>query len=217
LRLERQIASLHFQLSAAASLDAPLPPAFDGTRGNTRKAARSASGQDGRKNMDMIDSQRIEASRDVVFAALNDTEVLKACIPGCEEIIKTSDTEMEAKVVLKIGPVKASFSGKVTLSNLDPPNGYTISGEGQGGVAGHARGGADVRLEAEGEATILHYTVKAEVGGKIAQLGSRLIDSTAKKLAGEFFEKFAAVVGPQPEPVEGEEKPKDKWWKLGKA
>ena len=167
--------------------------------------------------MDMIDSQRIEASREVVFAALNDTEVLKACIPGCEEVIKTSDTEMEAKVVLKIGPVKASFSGKVTLSNLDPPNGYTISGEGQGGVAGHARGGADVRLEADGEATILHYTVKAEVGGKIAQLGSRLIDSTAKKLAGEFFEKFAAVVGPQPEPVEGEEKPKGKWWKLGKA
>lgn len=167
--------------------------------------------------MDMNDSQRIEASREVVWAALNDAEVLKACIPGCEEVIKTSDTEMEAKVVLKIGPVKASFSGKVTLSNIDPPNGYTISGEGQGGVAGHARGGADVRLEADGEATVLHYTVKAEVGGKIAQLGSRLIDSTARKLAGEFFEKFAEVVGPQPEAAEGEEKPKGKWWKFGKA
>lgn len=168
--------------------------------------------------MDMNDSQRIEAPRDVVWAALNDTEVLKACIPGCQSITMTSPTEMEAAVVLKIGPVKASFTGKVTLSNIDAPNGYTISGEGQGGVAGHARGGADVRLEADGEATILHYTVKAEVGGKIAQLGSRLIDSTARKLAGEFFEKFAATVGPQPEAAEGEEeKPKGKWWKLGKA
>lgn len=177
--------------------------------------------------MDMNDSKRIEAPREVVWAALNDTEVLKACIPGCESIVMTSDTEMQAAVVLKIGPVKASFTGKVTLSNIDAPNGYTISGEGQGGVAGHARGGADVRLEADGDATILHYTVKAEVGGKIAQLGSRLIDSTAKKLAGEFFEKFAATVGPQPETAEGEEtpdgetpdgeKPKGKWWKLGKA
>lgn len=172
--------------------------------------------------MDMNDSQRIEAPREVVWAALNDTEVLKAAIPGCESIEKTSDTEMEAKVVLKIGPVKASFTGKVTLSNIDPPNGYTISGEGQGGVAGHARGGADVRLEADGDATILHYTVKAEVGGKIAQLGSRLIDSTAKKLAGEFFEKFAEIVGPAPEGEPdgedaGEGKPKGKWWKFGKA
>mgnify|MGYP000903561351 CR=1 FL=1 len=166
--------------------------------------------------MDMNGSQRIEAPRETVWAALNDVEVLKACIPGCESITMTSDTEMEAQVVLKIGPVKASFSGKVTLSNIDPPNGYTISGEGQGGVAGHARGGADVRLESEGEATILHYNVKAEVGGKIAQLGSRLIDSTAKKLAGEFFEKFAEVVAPPPE-TEGEDKPKGKWWKFGKA
>ncbi len=167
--------------------------------------------------MDMNDSQRIAAPREVVWAALNDTEVLKACIPGCESIEKTSDTEMEAKVVLKIGPVKASFTGKVTLTNIDPPNGYTISGEGQGGVAGHARGGADVRLEADGDATVLHYTVKAEVGGKIAQLGSRLIDSTAKKLAGEFFEKFAEVCGPAPEVEAGAEPPKGKWWKLGRA
>jgi uncharacterized protein len=123
-------------------------------------------------------------------------------------------------VVLKIGPVKANFGGKVTLSNIDPPNGYTISGEGQGGVAGHARGGADVRLEADGEATILHYSVKAEVGGKIAQLGSRLIDSTAKKLAGEFFEKFAAQLAPPVETAEGEAaegEKKGKWWKFGKA
>lgn len=169
--------------------------------------------------MDMNDSQRIEAPREVVWAALNDPEVLKACIPGCESINKLSDTEMEASVVLKIGPVKASFGGKVSFSNIDPPNGYTISGEGQGGVAGHARGGADVRLEADGEATILHYDVKAEVGGKIAQLGSRLIDSTAKKLAGEFFSNFAEQVAPSAvadgEEAEGEKK--GKWWKFGKS
>lgn len=166
--------------------------------------------------MDMSDSQRIEAPRDVVWAALNDIDVLKACIPGCETIERTGENELEAKVTLKIGPVKASFGGKVMFSNIDPPNGYTISGEGQGGVAGHARGGADVRLEADGDATILHYDVKAEVGGKIAQLGSRLIDATSKKLAGEFFEKFAAVVGPEPEGEAADgDKPKGKWWKLG--
>lgn len=168
--------------------------------------------------MDMSDNRRIEAPRDVVWAALNDPDVLKACIPGCESVEKTGENELEAKVTLKIGPVKASFTGKVTLSNIDPPNGYTISGEGQGGVAGHARGGADVRLEADGDATILHYTVRAEVGGKIAQLGSRLIDSTAKKLASEFFESFGEAVAPSPE-EDGEEgeKPKGKWWKLGRA
>lgn len=168
--------------------------------------------------MDMSDNRRIEAPREVVWAALNDPEVLKACIPGCESVEKTDENELEAKVTLKIGPVKASFTGKVTLSNIDPPNGYTISGEGQGGVAGHARGGADVRLEADGDATILHYTVRAEVGGKIAQLGSRLIDSTAKKLAGEFFENFGEAVAPSPEEAGEEgEKPKGKWWKLGRA
>lgn len=167
--------------------------------------------------MDMQDSQRIEAPREVVWAALNDPEVLKACIPGCESVEKIGDNELQAAVVLKIGPVKASFNGKVTLTNLDPPNGYTITGEGQGGVAGHARGGADIRLEADGEATVLHYTARAEVGGKIAQLGSRLIDSTAKKLAGEFFERFAGVVAPPAEGESGEETPKGKWWKLGRA
>lgn len=168
--------------------------------------------------MDMSDNRRIEAPREVVWAALNDPDVLKACIPGCESVEKIGENELQAKVTLKIGPVKASFTGKVTLSNIDPPNGYTISGEGQGGVAGHARGGADVRLEADGDATILHYTVKAEVGGKIAQLGSRLIDSTAKKLAGEFFENFGEAVAPSPEePAEEGEKPKGKWWKFGRA
>jgi hypothetical protein len=168
--------------------------------------------------MDMQDSQRIAAPREVVWAALNDPDVLKAAIPGCDEIEKIGDHELQAKVTLKIGPVKASFSGRVTLSNIDPPNGYTISGEGQGGAAGHARGGADVSLEADGEETILHYTVRAEVGGKIAQLGSRLIDATAKKLAGEFFERFAATLAPAAEQDDDHMNPaKKKWWKLGLA
>ena len=142
--------------------------------------------------MDMTGSQRIEAPREAVYAALNNVDVLKQCIPGCESIEKTSDTEMNAKVTLRIGPVKASFTGKVTLSDLDPPNGYTISGEGSGGVAGFAKGGAKVTLTPDGEATMLTYVVNAEIGGKLAQLGSRLIDGTAKKLAGDFFEKFGA-------------------------
>jgi carbon monoxide dehydrogenase subunit G len=150
--------------------------------------------------MDMNGSQRIEAPREVVWAALNDPDVLKQSIPGCDSIEKLSDTQMTAKVTLKVGPVKATFTGKVTLSDLDPPNGYTISGEGSGGAAGHAKGGARVTLVAEGEdATLLSYTVKAEIGGKLAQLGGRLIDATAKKLAGEFFERFGKVVGPDQE------------------
>ena len=144
--------------------------------------------------MDMTGSQRIEAPRDAVWAALNDADVLKRCIPGCESIEKLSDTEMNAKVVLKIGPVKASFLGKVTLSDLDPPNGYRITGEGSGGVAGFAKGGATVRLEEDGSATILSYDVKAQIGGKLAQLGGRLIDATSKRLAAEFFTEFGAVV-----------------------
>lgn len=158
--------------------------------------------------MDMNGAQRIEATPQTVWAALNDVDVLKACIPGCETINKTSDTEMDAKVTLKIGPVKASFTGKVTLSDLDPPHGYTISGEGSGGAAGHAKGGAKVRLESidDGAATMLHYEVQAQIGGKLAQLGSRLIDATAKKLAGDFFQKFGAIVGPVPEDAPEEEK-----------
>jgi uncharacterized protein len=146
--------------------------------------------------MQMNDSQRIPASREKVWAALNDPQVLKQCIPGCQNLEMSSPTEMTATVVFRVGPVKATFGGKVTLSDLDPPNSYRISGEGSGGVAGFAKGGAAVRLESESpEVTILHYDVDAQIGGKLAQLGQRLIDSTAKKLAGEFFAAFGAVVG----------------------
>lgn len=145
--------------------------------------------------MQMKDSQSILASREAVWAALNDPEVLKQCIPGCQELDMTSPTEMTAKVVIKVGPVKAAFGGKVTLSDIDPPNGYRISGEGSGGVAGFAKGGAAITLESVGEnETILHYQVDSQIGGKLAQLGGRLIDSTAKKLAAEFFTKFGAIV-----------------------
>jgi carbon monoxide dehydrogenase subunit G len=146
--------------------------------------------------MDLTGEYRIPAPRATVWAALNDADVLKACIPGCEELNKTSDTEFVARVVAKIGPVKAGFGGKVTLSDLDPPNGYTITGEGQGGAAGFAKGGAKVRLEAVdgGAATILNYSADAQIGGKLAQIGSRLVEGTAKKLADEFFAAFAARV-----------------------
>ena len=153
--------------------------------------------------MQMNETQRVPAPRDKVWAALNDPEILKRCIPGCQSLEMTSPTDMTASVVVKVGPVKATFAGKVTLSDLDPPNGYRISGEGSGGVAGFAKGGATVRLETDGEdATNLNYAVDAQIGGKLAQLGSRLIDSTAKKLAGEFFQNFAAALSPPaPEPV----------------
>jgi uncharacterized protein len=148
--------------------------------------------------MDMSGERRIAANRQKVWAALNDVGILKQCIPGCESLEKTSDTDMNAKVKLQIGPVKAAFSGKVKLSDLDPPNGYRISGEGDGGVAGYAKGGATVRLAEDGSGTLMTYDVKADIGGKLAQLGGRLIDSTAKRLADEFFEKFVAIVGPMP-------------------
>jgi carbon monoxide dehydrogenase subunit G len=146
--------------------------------------------------MQMNDSQRIPASKETVWAALNDPQVLKQCIPGCQNLEMSSPTEMTATVVFRVGPVKATFGGKVTLTDLDPPNSYRISGEGSGGVAGFAKGGAAVRLESESpDVTILHYDVDAQIGGKLAQLGQRLIDSTARKLAGEFFAAFGAVVG----------------------
>ncbi|NKB21082.1 MAG: carbon monoxide dehydrogenase [Alphaproteobacteria bacterium] len=149
--------------------------------------------------MDMTGEYRIPAPREKVWEALNDPEVLKTCIPGCEELNKDSDTELSAKVSTKVGPVSAKFTGKVTLSDINPPEGYKITGEGQGGVAGFAKGGAEVKLEADGNETILTYTATAQVGGKLAQIGSRLIDSTAKKMAGQFFGKFAEEVGEAPD------------------
>ena len=144
--------------------------------------------------MDMTGEALIAAPRERVYAALNDIEILRQSIPGCESIEWTSDNEMTATVVAKVGPVKAKFSGNVTLSDLNPPEGYTISGEGKGGAAGFAKGGATVRLETNGSGTLMTYRVTANVGGKLAQLGGRLIDGTAKKMADEFFAKFSAVV-----------------------
>jgi carbon monoxide dehydrogenase subunit G len=130
-----------------------------------------------------------------VWAALNDAEMLKACIPGCQSLEKTSDTELTATVVLKVGPIKATFKGDVTLKNLNPPHSYTISGEGKGGIAGFAKGGADVVLtEISPNETLLKYAAQADVGGKIAQLGSRLITSTSKKLSGEFFSSLSQKI-----------------------
>lgn len=140
--------------------------------------------------MDMSGEYVIAAPRETVWAALNDPEVLKVCIPGCDELEMTSDTTMEAKVTQKIGPVKAKFAGNVELVNINAPESYTIRGEGKGGVAGFAKGSADVRLEDQEGGTRLVYEAHAEVGGKLAQLGSRLINSTAKKLADKFFENF---------------------------
>jgi carbon monoxide dehydrogenase subunit G len=154
--------------------------------------------------MEMSGENRIPASREKVWAALNDPEVLKASIPGCQSLEKTSDTEMTATVQAKVGPVKATFNGHVTLSNIDPPNGYTITGEGKGGVAGFAKGGADVKLAPDGDGTLLSYKVNAQVGGKLAQIGGRLIDATAKQMADQFFTAFAAnVAGPAPAATAG--------------
>ncbi|HEU0155512.1 MAG TPA: carbon monoxide dehydrogenase subunit G [Stellaceae bacterium] len=149
--------------------------------------------------MEMTGEFHIPASRERVWEALNDPEILKQCIPGCETIEKVSPTEFTAKVVAKVGPVRATFGGKVNLSDLDPPKGYTISGEGSGGVAGFAKGSAKVDLDEEGvEATLLKYAVQAHVGGKLAQIGSRLIDATSRKMASDFFERFAGAVAPAP-------------------
>ena len=145
--------------------------------------------------MEMTGERRIPASRQAVWDALNDPEILKQCIAGCESLDKTSDTEFSARVTSRVGPVTAKFTGKVELSDIDPPNGYTISGEGQGGVAGFAKGGAKVQLADDGDGTLLSYEANGTVGGKLAQIGSRLIDSTARKMADDFFDKFAEAVG----------------------
>ncbi|MBN8872456.1 MAG: carbon monoxide dehydrogenase subunit G [Rhodospirillales bacterium] len=162
--------------------------------------------------MDMTGERRIAAPRQVVWDALNDPAVLKASIPGCESLEKLSDTQMKATAAVKIGPISARFTGNVQLTDMDPPNGYTIGGEGQGGVAGFAKGGAKVRLADDGGATLLGYEVHAQVGGKIAQLGARLIDATAKQMADAFFTRFTAQVeaaaapaapppGSEPQPI----------------
>jgi uncharacterized protein len=145
--------------------------------------------------MDMTGEYRIPAARQHVWEALNDPTILSQCIPGCEEIVKLSDVEWTAKVVAKVGPVKAKFGGKVLLTDLDPPNGYKITGEGTGGAAGFAKGGATVTLTDVPEGTLLKYVVQANVGGKLAQIGSRLIDGASRKMAEEFFGNFAAKLG----------------------
>lgn len=145
--------------------------------------------------MDMAGEYVIAAARPAVWAALNDAAVLQRCIPGCEELEKLSDTELTAKAKVKIGPVAARFTGRVTLSEIDAPNGYRITGEGQGGVAGFGKGGAVVKLEETAEGgTRLTYVAEASVGGKLAQIGSRLVQGAAKKMADDFFAAFAAVM-----------------------
>lgn len=157
--------------------------------------------------MKLTDSRTVNADAATVWAGLLDAETLKACVPGCTEMSGSAEEGFEATVVQKVGPVKATFKGAVRISDMQPPTSLTISGEGKGGAAGFAKGGANVRLEPEGDTTILHYDVEAKVGGKLAQLGSRIIDGFAKKMADQFFENFSAAVGaPEPEadPAEGD-------------
>ena len=145
--------------------------------------------------MTMTGEIPLEAKREVVWAKLNDPAVLKACIPGCEELNVVGENEFEAVAVNKIGPVKAKFKGKVQLTDIDPPNGYKISGQGDGGIAGFAKGGATVHLsDGENGGTLLKYDVEAQIGGKLAQLGQRLINGAAKKMADDFFARFAEAV-----------------------
>jgi carbon monoxide dehydrogenase subunit G len=145
--------------------------------------------------MTMSGEVQLPAPREEVWAKLNDPVVLKACVPGCEQLDKIGDTEFQAVASIKVGPVKARWKGKVRLSDLDPPNGYKISGEGEGGVAGFAKGNAVVGLTDKDGGTLLSYNVDAQIGGKLAQLGQRLINSAAKKTADDFFANFAKAVG----------------------
>ena len=144
--------------------------------------------------MTMNGEVQLAAPRETVWEKLNDPAVLKSCIPGCEELDKTSDNEFQAVAKMKVGPVSARFKGRVTLSDFDPPNSYKITGEGEGGVAGFAKGGATVNLQDKDGGTLLVYNVEAQIGGKLAQLGQRLINGSAKKLADEFFANFAEAV-----------------------
>jgi len=165
--------------------------------------------------MQLSGSETIPASREAVWKGLNDPKVLQKCIPGCESITQNSPTDLSAKVVAKVGPVKASFTGAVKLSELNPPESYKISGQGQGGLAGFASGSAAVKLTALGpQETRLDYEVDAQIGGKLAMLGSRLIGSTAQSLAGQFFGKFASLIKQEakgvPVAVKAEKKPAKK-------
>ncbi len=151
--------------------------------------------------MDMTGERLIPAPRQRVWDALNDPAILKECIPGCESLEKIGDDELRATAAIKIGPISARFTGKVQLTDLDPPNSYRIGGEGQGGVAGFAKGGANVNLADQGADTLLTYKVNAQVGGKIAQLGARLIDATSKQMADMFFDRFSARLAPTATPA----------------
>ncbi|MGE0339509.1 MAG: CoxG family protein [Xanthobacteraceae bacterium] len=154
--------------------------------------------------MELVSERLIQASQEETWQALNDAEILRVSIPGCTELVRNSDTQFAAKVTLKVGPIKANFAGKVDLTDIDAPNGYTLVGEGSGGIAGFAKGRAIVKLEAAGPTqTRLIYDVKADVGGKLAQLGARLIESTSKKLADQFFQRFDEAVS---HPVSAEAK-----------
>jgi uncharacterized protein len=144
--------------------------------------------------MDMTGERRIPAPRQTVWEALNDPEVLRVSIPGCESLERLADDQMRATAAVKVGPISARFTGKVQLTDIDPPNGYRISGEGQGGAVGFAKGGANVALADEGADTLLTYQVNAQVGGKLAQLGARLIDASAKQMADQFFDRFSRQV-----------------------
>jgi carbon monoxide dehydrogenase subunit G len=157
--------------------------------------------------MDMTGERRIPAPRARVWEALNNPDVLKAALPGCELLEKEDDDKLKAVVAVKIGPISARFNGKVQLLDLDAPNSYRIEGEGQGGVAGFAKGGAAVKLVDDGAGTLLTYDVKAQVGGKIAQLGARLIDASAKQMADAFFNNFSAAVASAEPVVEGHAAP----------
>jgi len=172
--------------------------------------------------MDMKGEFRVPLPQDVVWRALNDPEVLKASIPGCDELIRESDTSFKGKISAAVGPVRAKFAGTATLSDIDAPNGYTLTGSGSGGAAGMVKGGAKVRLVPEGGETLLQYEASAQVAGKLAQIGSRLVDMAAKKMADDFFGNFVAQLqaaqpaaaaepepGPEPKPAteqEAEEK-----------
>lgn len=151
--------------------------------------------------MDLSGEYQLNAPKEKVWAALNDPAVLARCIPGCKELQQTSNNAFAAKVGLKVGPVSATFSGSVTLEDIDAPNGYRIVGQGSGGIAGFAKGGAVVRLEERGAITVLSYEATADIGGKIASLGSRLIAATSRKLADQFFSSFAKEFEPKPEPA----------------